>query len=259
LFGASVEYELTINFVLSERRQPQCRNTIKDDNNNNNNNNNTKRSGTREETMNQIHDVPVDVVLADHMTFQQVLKETSAQAAQQCHDDSSTESSYESSTTSDDDESSSITTQSSHVSDEVPFNIKLMATKSKIDYFKAQVQEADAKLRALTLQLGRATSSEHALAIAVNDIESQRLALQDYFMEKKKTWKNLPHKEQEMRAEIEKDFMNEITRVTRRMEDMNRSHNLLMRSKDKEIKKLTEKVKQWDKVSGEGDQVFYSS
>ena len=197
--------------------------------------------------MSQVHDIPLNVVLNDHATFQQVLKET-----KEC--DSSTESSYES--TSDE---SSITTQSSQVSDEVPLQVKLMATKSKIDYFKAQVHEADEKLRALTLQLGRATSSEHALAIAVNDIESQRLALQDHFMEKRKTWKNLPHKEQEMRAEAEKDFMNEITKVTIRMEEMNRSHNLLMRSKDKEIKKLKKKVEQWEKLSGEGDQVFYSS
>mmetsp|Transcript_561 Transcript_561/g.1019 ORF Transcript_561/g.1019 Transcript_561/m.1019 type:complete len:237 (+) Transcript_561:755-1465(+) len=228
-----------------------------------NNNNNTKLSGTREqETMNQVHDVPVDVVLTDHhmLTFQKVRNKELQE--QSCHhaDSLMTESSYESTTTWDDESSSITTTPSSHVSDEVPFNIKLLATESKIDYFQAQVQEADAKLRALTLQLGRATSSEHALAIAVHDIESQRLALQDYFMEKKKTWKNLPqHKEQEMRAEIEKDFMNEITRLTRRMEDMNRSHNLLMRSKDKEIEKLKEKVKQWDKISSEGDQVFYSS
>jgi len=197
--------------------------------------------------MSPVTDIPLSVVtLEDHATFHQILKETKC--------DSSTESSYESTT-----DESSITTQSSQVSDEVPMEIKLVETTRKIEYLTKQVHEVDVKLGNLTLQLNRATSSESALAIAVNDIETQRLALQDYFMEKRKTWKNLPHKEQELRALVEKDFMNEITCVTKRMEDMNRSHNNLMRSKDKEIQKLKEKLRQWDKVSGGGDEMFYSS
>lgn len=195
--------------------------------------------------MSPVHDIPLDVVLKDHTTFQKVLNDTKC--------DSSTESSYESTT-----DESSITTQSSQISDEVPMDIKIAETKRKIDYYTNEVVEASKKIGSLTLQLNRATASEQNLAIAVNDIEAQRLVMQDYFMEKRKKWKNLPHKEQELRAKVEQDFMNELISVTRRMEEVNRTHNHTMRGKDKEIKKLKEKLSQWEKVSG-GGEMFYSS
>jgi len=61
-----------------------------------------------------------------------------------------------------------------------------------------------------------------------------------------------------MRAQVEKQYMNEIMSVSKQMEEMNQSHNHLMHAKDKELKVLKEKLNQWDKTSS-NDDVFYLS
>lgn len=193
----------------------------------------------------------MNVVLEDHVTFQKVLKATK----HDCDGSSTESSSYESSTS----DESSITTVSTEISDEVPIDVKIQEAQRKLDYYHTQALESNKKIASLTLQLNRAESSESALAIAVNDIETQRLALEKYFMEKRQTWKKLPHKEQELRAQVEVEMMNEVMSVTKRMEELNRNHNLVMRQKEKQVKELKTKLSQWEKSSSGGkEQVFYS-
>ena len=191
------------------------------------------------ETMPPVHDIPVDVILDDHVTFQKVLNDAKAQNDENTND----------STQSEDD--SSISTQASQVSQEVE-------QERKLEYYQNQVLETNKKLDKLTLQLKRATSSETDLEVACNDIEAQRLFLQTHIQQRKKTWKLLPMKEQEFRARVEKEFMNELTNVNKRMQELNAQHLNAMFEKDQEIADLKEQLRQWDRILGD-TQVFYSS
>ena len=60
-------------------------------------------------------------------------------------------------------------------------------------------------------------------------------------------WRKAPLQEQEFRAQVEKDFMNELDRVLGEMNDMYRRHRNTVLEKDMEIALLHERIcqEQW--------------
>jgi exonuclease VII large subunit len=145
---------------------------------------------------------------------------------------------------------SSITTQSSHndptaqeLLEKAHMRLQLAEYERIISGLREEVIENNKKIANLTCQLKRATASKCDLVVACSDIESQKLNIEEMHQREERKWKSLPHKEQEFRAEVEREFMNELTLLTNMMEDLKRRHHNEVLEKDFEIAKFQEKLR----------------
>jgi hypothetical protein len=121
--------------------------------------------------------------------------------------------------------------------------LKLTEYEAKINNLKEDLMEKNEKISALTLQLRRATASKCDLVVACSDIEAQKLGLEELHGKEERKWKQMPLREQEVRAEVEKEFMNELSKLMDQMIDLKRRHNNELLEKDFEIAQLQEKLR----------------
>jgi exonuclease VII large subunit len=147
-------------------------------------------------------------------------------------------------------EDSSITTQSSHndpsvqeLLEKAHTRLQLAEHEKLIGRLREEVIQNNKKIANLTCQLKRATASKCDLVVACSDIESQKLNIEEMHQREERKWKSLPLKEQEFRAEVEREFMNELTLLTNMMEDLKRRHHNEILEKDFEIAKFQEKLR----------------
>lgn len=107
------------------------------------------------------------------------------------------------------------------------------------------IRHKDEELAVLTCQLRRATATKCDLVVACTDIERQH----EYDLKAREASVKTIKKEHltllETRAEIEKEFMNEIAELTRRLADVDRKHKNQMLEKDFEIAKLQERIRRF--------------
>jgi hypothetical protein len=121
--------------------------------------------------------------------------------------------------------------------------LKLSEYEQEIVSLKEDLMEKNAKISALTLQLRRATASKCDLVVACSDIEAQKLEIEQLHGKEEKRWKQMPLREQELRAQVEKEFMNELSRLMEQMNDMKRRHGNEILEKDFEIAQLQETLR----------------
>jgi len=185
------------------------------------------------------HDVPLDVILEQQA-------ESSSFTKQKPHG------SFDSTAS----EDSSLTTESAHGKDrpsshksaqelleKAQARLQLTEYEAKINDLKEELMEKNNKISTLTLQLRRATASKCDLVVACSDIEAQKLGLEELHGKEERKWKQMPLREQEVRAEVEKEFMNELAILMDQMNDMKRRHMNELLEKDFEIAQLQEKLR----------------
>jgi hypothetical protein len=107
------------------------------------------------------------------------------------------------------------------------------------------IRHKDEELAVLTCQLRRATTTKCDLVVACTDIERQH----EFDLKAREANVKIIKKENlslmETRAEVEKEFMNEIADLTRRLADMDRKQRNQMLEKDFEIAKLQERIRRF--------------
>jgi hypothetical protein len=145
----------------------------------------------------------------------------------------------------DDDESTKPSCQKSaqELLEKAQSRLKLSEYEQEIVSLKEDLMEKNAKISALTLQLRRATASKCDLVVACSDIEAQKLEIEQLHGKEEKRWKQMPLREQELRAQVEKEFMNELSRLMEQMNDMKRRHGNEILEKDFEIAQLQETLR----------------
>lgn len=121
--------------------------------------------------------------------------------------------------------------------------LQLAEYEAKINNLKEDLMEKNEKISALTLQLRRATASKCDLVVACSDIEAQKLGLEELHGKEERKWRQMPLREQEVRAEVEKEFMNELSKLMDQMIDLKRRHKNELLEKDFEIAQLQEKLR----------------
>ena len=121
--------------------------------------------------------------------------------------------------------------------------LHLSELETKINDLKEELMQKNEKISTLTLQLRRATASKCDLVVACSDIESQKLSLEEMHGREERKWKQMPLREQEVRAEVEKEFMNELSILMDQMNDLKRRHRNQLLEKDFEIAQLQEKLR----------------
>ena len=188
-----------------------------------------------------MEDVPLDMVL-DIILDEPAVTTISDDCMKVSHDEEDDD------TTSSDD--SSLTTQSSRndpsaqeLLEKAHARLQLAEYEQLIARLREEVMANKKKIADLTCQLKRATASKCDLVVACNDIESQKLSIEEMHQREERKWKSLPLKEQEFRAQVEREFMNELTFLTGMMEDLKRRHHNEILEKDFEIAKLQEKLR----------------
>lgn len=131
--------------------------------------------------------------------------------------------------------------------------LKLSEYEQQIVSLKEDLMEKNAKISTLTLQLRRATASKCDLVVACSDIEAQKLEIEQLHGKEEKRWKQLPLREQEMRAQVEKEFMNELSLLMEQMNDLKRRHRNQVLEKDFEIAQLQETLRRMEMGQTEQD------
>lgn len=121
--------------------------------------------------------------------------------------------------------------------------LRLTEYEAKINDLKEDLMEKNSKISTLTLQLRRATASKCDLVVACSDIEAQKIGLEELHGKEERKWKQMPLREQEVRAEVEKEFMNELTSLLDQMNDLKRRQKNELLEKDFEIAQLQEKLR----------------
>lgn len=137
--------------------------------------------------------------------------------------------------------------------DKAHSRLKLSEYEQKIVDLKEELMDKSKKISTLTLQLRRATASKCDLVVACSDIEAQKIGLEELHGKEERKWKQMPLREQEVRAEVEKEFMNELTLLMDQMNDMKRRHKNELLEKDFEVAQLQEKLRR--KEMGEDSNV----
>lgn len=115
--------------------------------------------------------------------------------------------------------------------------------ESKITDLKEELMTKNERISTLTLQLRRATASKCDLVVACSDIEAQKNDLEDQHNREERKWKQMPLREQEVRAQVEIEFMNELAKLMDQMNDLKRRHTNELLEKDFEIAQLQEKLR----------------
>lgn len=189
----------------------------------------------------EMDDLPLDMVLDI------ILEEPAATTISDDCMKNSQDDEYDETTSSDD---SSLTTLSNHndpsaqeLLEKAHARLQLAEYEQLIARLREEVMANKKKIADLTCQLKRATASKCDLVVACSDIESQKLCIEEMHQREERKWKSLPLKEQEFRAQVEKEFMNELTVLTAMMEDLKRRHHNEILEKDFEIAKLQEKLR----------------
>ena len=121
--------------------------------------------------------------------------------------------------------------------------LKLSEYEQQLVSLKEELMDKNAKITTLTLQLRRATASKCDLVVACSDIEAQKLEIEQLHGKEEKRWKQLPLRELEMRAQVEKEFMNELSLLMEQMNDLKRRHYNEVLEKDFEIAQLQETLR----------------
>lgn len=187
--------------------------------------------------------VPLDVILDDHATFQRVLNKSVSKRSQGV-------ASVGSAITLDKSRKSTANRSAQELLEKVNLRLGLAQSKRCLLELRQEVRDTELRIARLSSQLKQATSSKCDLVVACNDIELQKLEVEDRFESSYRYWKLKPLKEREMTAQEEKDFMNDIGSVLEEMGEMRRRHHYTMLEKDMDIAQLREKLRreQWKRA-----------
>lgn len=201
-------------------------------------------------------DVPLDVILEDQEPpFTKERQHSSFDSTASDNSSLTTDSDNEDEDDSDDAKPSSH--KSAHqLLEKAQARLQLAEYEGKINDLKEELMEKNEKITTLTLQLRRATASKCDLVVACSDIESQKLSLEELHGREERKWKQMPLREQEVRAEVEKEFMNELSLLMDQMTDLKRRHRNQLLEKDFEIAQLQEKLRR--KEMGEDAMHFWN-
>ena len=194
----------------------------------------------------QNHGVPLDVIVEEPH------KETTNMNRIGSHDSTASEGS--SITASQDSPRHSDNNSAQELLEKANARLQLVEYENIISELREEVVRDKKKIGALTLQLKRATASKCDLVVACNDIENQKLNVEQMHYSEYRKWRKAPLQEQEFRAQVEKDFMNELTWLTDRMEILKQRQKFEVLEKDFEIAKLQEKLRRLQE-GDEGDAI----
>jgi phenylpropionate dioxygenase-like ring-hydroxylating dioxygenase large terminal subunit len=122
--------------------------------------------------------------------------------------------------------------------------VKLSEKEKLIAALREQVIDTVNTSARLSKQLKRAVASKCDLVVICSEIESQKLSMQETFEKEYRKAHLKPLKEREMRAQVEREFMNEIEHVLGEINDMHRRHRNTMLEKDLEIAQLQKRIHQ---------------
>ena len=184
--------------------------------------------------MSPIHDAPIDAVLKDHSTFQRFLHKSCA-ATSRSWDSICSESSSNSSVSHHD---------TPDIKEKENLRLRLSENEKLIAALREQVIDTINTSARLSQQLKQAVASKCDLVVTCSTIESQKLSMQEKFEKEYRKAHLKPLKEQELRAQVEKELMNEIERVLGEINDMHRRHCNSMLEKDLEIAQLQMRIQQ---------------
>jgi len=113
----------------------------------------------------------------------------------------------------------------------------------ELESLKDQLVRKNEEIEILNGQLRRAISTKCDLVLAHTDLEichERDLEVKDFHA---RELKRESLTQQEMRAEIEKEFMNEIMCLTRRMEEMTRCHECELLERDYQVAQLQQQLR----------------
>jgi phenylpropionate dioxygenase-like ring-hydroxylating dioxygenase large terminal subunit len=186
--------------------------------------------------MSPVHDVPLDVTFEEHATFQKFLHKS-------CRDTSRSWDSIDSSNSS----ISSAAPDSNNEQDiweRDQLRLKLSESDKRIVSLRKQVVDTMNMKAQLSQKLKKAIARKCDLVVECTELESQKLSLEEKYEKESRKLQLEPLKQQETRAQVEKEFMNAIDHLLGEMNDMHRRHRNVMLEKDMEIVQLQEKIRQ---------------
>jgi hypothetical protein len=186
--------------------------------------------------MSPVHDAPIDVVLKDHATFQRFLHKSCAATSRSWDSICSENSSISSVSPSNHD--------AQGLMEKENLRLRLSENEMIIAALREQVIDTINTSARLSQQLKQAVASKCDLVVTCSKIESQKLSMQENFEKDYRKAQLKPLKERELRAQVEKEFMNEIEGVLAEINDMHRRHRNAMLEKDLEIAQLQKRIHQ---------------
>jgi hypothetical protein len=179
------------------------------------------------------------MILEDHATFQKVLNKSGKKKSQLCDSVGSQSTNISSIAPSD--------PESQARFEKANLRLRLSENEKLIAILREQVIDTINRNAQLAQQLKQAVASKCELVVACSEIETQKLSVEEKFEKEYRKAHMKPLKERETRAQVEKDFMNELDRVLGEMNDMYRRHRNTVLEKDMEIALLHERIcqEQW--------------
>jgi hypothetical protein len=183
-----------------------------------------------------VHDVPLDVAFEDHAAIQKFLHK-SCRYTSRSWDSINSNNSSKSSASPDNHDAQKLW-------EKEQLKLKLSESEELIAALRKLVVDTMNRKAELSQKLKQAIASKCDLVVACSELESQKLSLEEKYEKEYRKLHLEPLKQQETRAQEEKEFMNAIDHVLGDINDMHRRHRNMMLEKDMEIVQLQEKIRQ---------------